>query len=217
VRTHVVVVRAKDLAFGPPCDPLERNRARELPSYCHVGDDGEALRDSIGSGIVYRAAEGLIVTAAHIVKYDKGVELVLPDGSIVPATVVGKDDEENVALLRTSSLPGDDLAWSTSTPAIGTSVVVVGQAYNLGIVASQGIVTGVFPVEGRPAAVFIDAQFHKAMSGAPVVNLRGEILAMGFAIFGSAREIAPGVFGVGADASRLAPAIERILAQARPN
>jgi S1-C subfamily serine protease len=59
----------------------------------------EARRHLPASGIVW-SADGVIVTAHHVVERDENISLGLPDGQSVPALLVGRDHTTDVAVLR---------------------------------------------------------------------------------------------------------------------
>lgn len=59
----------------------------------------EGRRRLPASGIVW-SADGLIVTAHHVVTHDENIRVGLPDGKTVPATLVGRDPSTDTAVLR---------------------------------------------------------------------------------------------------------------------
>ena len=56
------------------------------------------------SGIVY-SADGVIITAHHVVERDENIKIGLADGNSVNATLIGRDP--NTCLLYTSPSPRD--------------------------------------------------------------------------------------------------------------
>src|SRR6266581_7138817 len=50
------------------------------------------------SGVHWR--QGVIVTAEHTVKHEEDITIGLPDGSSVPATLVGRDPGTDIAVLK---------------------------------------------------------------------------------------------------------------------
>lgn len=62
-----------------------------------------------GSGVVI-AADGLVVTNAHVVAASGhgggGLQITLPDGSVVPAQLLAKDDNIDLPLVRIDSVEG---------------------------------------------------------------------------------------------------------------
>ncbi len=63
-----------------------------------VGD--ERVADRIGAGFIISGADGLIVTASHAVAGSQRIAVKLPDQRVVAATLVGEDEEADIALLR---------------------------------------------------------------------------------------------------------------------
>jgi S1-C subfamily serine protease len=59
----------------------------------------EARRRLPASGVVY-SADGLIITANHVVEQDEQIQIGLPDGNTLNATLVGRDPATDLALLR---------------------------------------------------------------------------------------------------------------------
>ena len=62
----------------------------------------EGRRRQSASGIVW-SADGLIVTAHHVVERDEAIKVGLPNGESVTATLVGRDPTTDVAVLKTSA------------------------------------------------------------------------------------------------------------------
>ena len=63
-----------------------------------------ARRRLPATGIVL-SADGLIITAHHVVQHDE-IEIGLADGSQVKASLVGRDPSTDLALLRAWGAPG---------------------------------------------------------------------------------------------------------------
>ena len=61
-------------------------------------DAGSELSLSTGSGFVLDG-DGRVVTNAHVVNGVTAVQVTFPDGQIVPARVIGKDQETDLAVL----------------------------------------------------------------------------------------------------------------------
>ena len=52
-----------------------------------------------GSGVIFRA-DGLVVTNNHVVEQAGDVEVVLADGQVLPAEIVGQDPFNDLAVVR---------------------------------------------------------------------------------------------------------------------
>ena len=62
----------------------------------------EARRRQTATGIIW-SADGLIVTANHVVERDESIRVGLPDGSAVSAVVIGRDPTTDIAVLRATA------------------------------------------------------------------------------------------------------------------
>src|SRR5690348_15631723 len=59
----------------------------------------EAGRRARGTGVVW-SADGLIITAEHVVPHDDGIRVRLGDGQQIDAALVGRDPTTDIAVLR---------------------------------------------------------------------------------------------------------------------
>ena len=59
----------------------------------------EGRRRLPASGIVW-SSDGLILTASHVVRRDRGIKVGLADGQTLDAEVAGRDPSTDLALLR---------------------------------------------------------------------------------------------------------------------
>jgi S1-C subfamily serine protease len=102
-----------------------------------------AGRRGPSSGIVW-SREGVIVTAHHALEWDEGVEVSLPDGAALPATVVGRDPTTDIAALRVAASDLAVPAWADAeTTRVGQVVLAVSRPgrsvrASLGIVSVRG-------------------------------------------------------------------------------
>lgn len=62
----------------------------------------EGRRRLPASGIIW-SADGLIITANHVVTRDDNIRVGLPEGQTVPATLVGRDPSTDTAVLRVAA------------------------------------------------------------------------------------------------------------------
>ncbi|MCB0013943.1 MAG: trypsin-like peptidase domain-containing protein, partial [Anaerolineales bacterium] len=103
----------------------------------------EARRRLPATGIVW-SADGLIVTANHIVRRDDKIKVGLADGNTVEAELVGRDPTTDLAVLRVS-----DVALTPLKPAdldkaaVGNLVLALGRPgrtvqATLGIISALG-------------------------------------------------------------------------------
>src|SRR5512147_478854 len=70
------------------------------------------------SGVVW-SADGVLVTAHHVLAQDEGVEVGLPSGETVAAEVLGRDPSTDLAALRVRAAGLSPAAWSDEVAAPG--------------------------------------------------------------------------------------------------
>jgi S1-C subfamily serine protease len=144
---------------------------------------GRTSRGS-GSGIIIDAT-GLILTAEHVAARSTRLEVVLQNGEIYPATVVGTDPLFDSALLRIQAnrtLPSIFLGASTGL-APGDSVVAFGRAPRRQSGPTGGTFLA-FDVDARPGVLNLrsSAVAWPGDSGGALVNSRGEVVGVIVAI-----------------------------------
>ena len=168
--------------------------ARILPSVVSVNVTAKGSADT-GSGFVI-AANGYLLTNNHVVEAAAGgagrIEVDLADGRSVPATIVGRSQDYDLAVLKVAlgGLPALTLGDSGSV-AVGDPVVAVGSPLGL----SGTVTSGIISAENRPViagqdpnsqsyinALQTDAAINPGNSGGPLVDLSGHVIGVNSAI-----------------------------------
>lgn len=181
----------------PPGSPFERFfrdfMERNKPGG-HGGKDGgpqgpmpERKTQSLGSGFVIDPS-GLIVTNNHVIDGADEITVTLQDNTSLKATLVGRDERVDVALLRVKSekpLPSVPFGDSDKE-RVGDWVLAIGNPFGLGGTVTAGIVSA----RGRdirqgPYDDFIqtDAAINRGNSGGPLFNMDGEVIGINTAIY----------------------------------
>ncbi len=140
---------------------------------------------SLGSGFLLRA-DGYIATNNHVVANATDVQVKLADGREFPATVVGRDEQTDLALVKieATGLPVLRLGDSDQLH-IGDPVMAIGNPFGLQGTVTTGIVSATGRVIGEgPYDNFIqtDASINPGNSGGPLVNAAGEVVGINTAI-----------------------------------
>ncbi|HMD07101.1 MAG TPA: S1C family serine protease [Candidatus Acidoferrum sp.] len=92
------------------------------------------------SGIVWRA--GVIVTSEHALRRDEEIQVTLPNGRVVPATLAGRDPSTDLAVLQCEE--ADSAVTEFGEVAVvkaGSLALVVGRTRVSGPVAALGVVS----------------------------------------------------------------------------
>ncbi len=152
--------------------------------------------NTIGSGFIYDD-QGHVVTAYHVIEQLNSIYIVLPDGRISPASVVGGSSLSDVAVLlleRQFNVTPLVMANSESI-RVGEAVIVIGSPFDLGGTVTAGIVSQLNrferigdDVESRLISNLIqfDAPANFGNSGGPLLNVDGDVIGLVIARVGPA-------------------------------
>lgn len=143
----------------------------------------EGRRRLPASGIVW-SADGLIITAHHVVEYDENIRIGIPDGQTVTAILVGRDPTTDLALLRA---PDQGLAvpvWgNTESLHVGHLALALGRPGHT-VMATLGIISALKKEWRTPAGGQVDhylqtdALMYPGFSGGPLVDASGRFLGL---------------------------------------
>jgi S1-C subfamily serine protease len=174
-----------------------------------------------GSGFFYDY-DGHIVTNAHVVRDAYMVEVVLHDETIIPAQVIGTDDDSDLAVLlvdmSAANLPENmlkplPLADSDSVLP-GQEVIAIGNPFGrqssmtYGIVSAVGRTIGSLTPFSIPQAIQTDAAINPGNSGGPLLNLNGEVIGVNAQIESAVRANAGVGFAIPSNiVERVAPVL----------
>jgi len=162
----------------------------------HKGN-GPALagRDEIhmfGSGVVFDARRGLIITNHHVIDRADDITVKLTDGRALPARRVGADPETDVAVIQVRADRLTELPFGDSDRLeVGDFVFAIGNPLEFGQTVTAGIVSGLHRanVGLGPYEDFIqtDAGIYPGNSGGALVNLSGDLVGINTAYIAASR------------------------------
>ena len=141
---------------------------------------------SAGTGVIL-TADGEVLTNAHVVEGATSITVTLDDGTTYTATVVGTDEDADIALLQLEGASGLTPATlgDSDAVAVGDDVVAIGNALDLdgGLTVTRGIVSALdrtVEEETRTlsGAIQTDAAISSGNSGGPLVNAAGEVIGI---------------------------------------
>ena len=153
------------------------------------------------SGVVWRP--GVIVTAEHALRRDEDIQVTLPGGRVVAATLAGRDASTDLAVLKCAEATSA-VAETSDVSAIkpGSLALVVGRTRASGPVAALGAVSLVVAERrtwtGTALAPYIrlDVGVQPTTVGGAVIDPHGRIMGIAtprFARFGAIAVPAPTV------------------------
>jgi serine protease Do len=148
----------------------------------------EQKQRSLGSGFIIDR-DGYVLTNNHVVDDADEIKVTLHDEKQYDATVVGRDEKTDIALIKLKDPKGDlpfaELGDSDALE-IGEWVLAIGNPFGLQETVTQGIVSAKWRKIGQgPYDDFIqtDASINPGNSGGPLFNLSGKVVGVNTAIF----------------------------------
>ena len=138
---------------------------------------------TFGSGVVFDARRGLIITNSHIIDHADEITVKLTDGRALSARRVGADPETDVAVIQVRADGLTELPFGNSDRLeVGDFVFAIGNPQPIGQTVSAGIVSGLHRanVGIGPYEDFIqtDAAIYPGHSGGALVDLRGDLVGI---------------------------------------
>jgi S1-C subfamily serine protease len=135
------------------------------------------------SGVVW-SAEGVIVTAHHVVEQDENIEIGLADGSSIKATVAGRDPTTDIAVLRARANGLTPASWADPGDLkVGHLVLALGRPGET-VMATFGIVSALSKDWRTPTGgnldyyLQTDVVMYPGFSGGPLVDVAGRALGL---------------------------------------
>src|SRR5579864_3029686 len=138
--------------------------------------------NSLGSGFIIDSS-GLVVTNNHVIADADEINVILNDGTKLPAKLVGKDTKSDLALLRVKAdKPLKAVTFGDSDKLrLGEWVIAIGNPFSLGGTVTAGIVSARNrDISTGPYDNYIqtDAAINRGNSGGPLFNLDGEVIGV---------------------------------------
>jgi serine protease Do len=141
--------------------------------------------EGVGSGVVIDE-KGYILTNNHVIDDAERLKVTLPDGKVLRGKIVGSDETTDLAVLKVESeqsLPATQLGNSDNLKT-GQIVIAIGNPFGLtgGPTVSAGIVSSLNrSIQTRSGVLELiqtDAAINPGNSGGPLVNTKGEVIAI---------------------------------------
>lgn len=142
----------------------------------------EGRRRIPASGIVW-AADGLIITASHVVARDEGITVGLADGSNLAATLVGRDPSTDLAVLRVDASLTPLAEANKQEVAVGNLVLALARPGRT-VQAAWGIISALGDSWRTGGGGIIDRYvqtdlvMYPGFSGGPLVGADGALIGL---------------------------------------
>jgi putative serine protease PepD len=159
-----------------------------------------------GSGFVV-AKQGLIVTNAHVVEGATTVSVKVGDGATHPASVVGRDESTDLALLRVRDAGGKTFAplqlADSGRLQVGDAAYAIGNPYGLDRTLTSGVVSALDRRIDAPNGYAIDkvvqtdAPINPGNSGGPLLDDHGRVIGVNSQVLTGGGSSQSGNVGIG--------------------
>jgi putative serine protease PepD len=181
-----------------PSETLAKVAAAVQPSVVSITVDAGNSGDT-GSGVILRS-DGTIVTNNHVVEAAADgagtISVKFADGTTAAATIVGRDPDTDLAVIKATGVSGKTPATlgSTSTLHVGDTVLALGSPLGLDGSVSSGIVSALHRTVALGSetgggsgasvsdAIQTDAAINPGNSGGPLVDEHGHVIGINSAI-----------------------------------
>lgn len=153
---------------------------------------------SVGSGVIVDAANGYVITNAHVVADAQTVTVTLGDGHHYTAKIIGLDKPSDIALLKIKAKGLSAIKIGNSNDLkVGDLVAAIGNPFGLSQTVTSGIVSALdrtaLGIENYENFIQTDAPINPGNSGGALINMQGELIGINTAILAPDR----GSVGVG--------------------
>lgn len=157
-------------------------------------DSSDLQTASEGSGVIYKKQGGTayIVTNNHVVAGSNALQVLLSDGTKLTATLVGTDEQTDLAVLKIDSAKVSEVADFADSSKIepGQAVLAIGSP--LGSEYATSVTEGIISATkrevdatdesgnslGKATVIQTDTAINPGNSGGPLVNLAGQVVGI---------------------------------------
>ena len=150
---------------------------------------GNGIKQGSGSGVII-SEDGYIVTNNHVVGFADKVEVTLSNNRTYDATIVGKDENTDLAVIKIEATGLPTLEYANSDKAeVGEWVLAVGNPFDLTSTVTAGIISAkgrgldiINSTQKIEAFIQTDAAVNPGNSGGALIDAAGNLLGINTAI-----------------------------------
>ncbi len=169
---------------GPAVVTVVGTTCGQMTFFGYSGD-----QEVSGSGFII-TGDGYIVTNNHVVEDTQSLQVILSDGSELPATVVSTDSFSDLAVLKADGImPGVAVLGNSDNLKPGETVIAIGSplgdfrnSVTVGVVSATGRSLDTGNNYQMENLIQTDAAINSGNSGGPLVNLAGEVVGVNSAV-----------------------------------
>jgi S1-C subfamily serine protease len=157
-------------------------------------------QEGSGSGIIVDAEKGLVITNYHVVQtVDRvgNVAVTLASGKTFPAKVMGRDQDNDIALLKLEDKPEDLVAITfgdSSKLVVGQTVYAIGSPFGFSQTLTKGIISALersLQIDSQRQLEHViqtDAAINPGNSGGPLLDSLGRLIGINTLIISNSQQ-----------------------------
>ena len=162
---------------------------RRLFGAIAAGPSYKKREQSLGSGVVF-SADGYVLTNNHVISGADDIQVLLFDGRVAQARVIGADADTDLAVLKidAADLPTIEVA-NRGDVNVGDVVLAIGNPFGVGKTVTMGIVSATgrqLRLSAYEDFIQTDAAINFGNSGGALVNALGELVGINTAVYRNA-------------------------------
>lgn len=142
--------------------------------------------NSLGSGVIV-SKDGYIITNAHVIEGADEIVIVFNDGSKARASVVGRDVESDLAVIKVERNDLVPMAFRDTAIEVGDVALAIGNPFGVGQTVTQGIISATgragIGVSNFEEFIQTDAAINPGNSGGALVDANGALIGINTAIY----------------------------------
>ncbi len=141
----------------------------------------------VGSGIIFDAQHGLLVTNAHVIQNEHLIIVTLKDGRHFRAHMMSKDTGFDIAILKIPAKNLQQISFGDSDQLrVGDFVSAIGSPFGLTQTVTSGVISALNrnqpQLEGFQSFIQTDAPINPGNSGGALVDMSGQLIGINTAI-----------------------------------
>lgn len=144
---------------------------------------------SLGSGVVF-SADGYVLTNNHVISGADDIQVLLSDGRVAQARVIGADSDTDLAVLKIDGADLPTIAVADRGEVnVGDVVLAIGNPFGVGKTVTMGIVSATgrqLRLSAYEDFIQTDAVINFGNSGGALVNALGELVGINTAVYRNA-------------------------------
>ncbi len=165
-------------------DPLMQQLMGNVP----IGPVQRRREQNLGSGVIF-SSKGYVLTNNHVIAGAQNIQVLLYDGRVAQATVVGADPDTDLAVLKVKASDLPVIHIAAKAPRVGDVVLAIGNPFGIGQTVTMGIISATrrqLNTFSPEDFIQTDAAINFGNSGGALVNASGDLIGINTALLGRA-------------------------------